>query len=168
MLRTLFPECPFEPFESAIYLQYLTATSFVSYIPEIPVRLYVIKRMETLAAGWSGSSRGGSRRSSWCQRREGGGKGGEGGEGGGEGRKDDSVKGELDDEGNWGKKDDEETRNSESSSVRLVVMFDVKPIDRSKANSEKRKETDAVKKATSWNQRATEDTVNDIIKVEKC
>ena len=127
--------------------------------------------METLAAGWSGSSRGGSRRSSWCQRREGGGKGGEGGEGGeggGEGRKDDSVKGDLDDEGNWGKKDDEETRNSESSSVRLVVMFDVNPIDRSKANSEKRKETDAVKKATSWNQRTTEDTVNDIIKVEKC
>ena len=120
--------------------------------------------METLAAGWSGSSRGGSRRSSWCQRREGGGKGGEGG---GEGRKDDSVKGDLDDEGNWGKKADEETRDSDSSSVRLVVMFDVNPIDRSKANSEKRKETDAVKKATSWNQRTTEDTVNDIIKVEK-
>ena len=78
------------------------------------------------------------------------------------------VKGDLDNGGNWGKKDDEETRNSESSSVRLVVMLDVNPIDRSKANSEKRKETDAVKKATSWNQGATEDTVNDITKVEKC
>ena len=152
--------------------------------------LDVIKRMEALtAAGWGGS-KGGSRKSSWCQRKDGGGEE-EGVEG--RGRKGLARRGDVDGEGRevtgvhgeeaGGRKD------GDYPSVRIEVssenQIDIKPTEEgSKASCEKRQETNpewglglvlkpfltnpdiAAKKETTWNRGGLRDsTVHEIITV---
>ena len=150
--------------------------------------------MEALTtAGWSGSG-GGSRRPSWCERKEVGEEGGGGGRKclgerfGGNGeveRRRDSgsagscVRREVSDNGN--QIIDIRPSTEEGSSKRpsteegsrkktTEVCSSKRPSteEGSKSNSEKRQEVNpepAVKKAPSWNQGGLRDTVHDIITV---
>ena len=129
--------------------------------------------MEALTrSGWSGSG-GGSRRPSWCQRKE-------VGEGRGGGRK--GLGERFGGNGEVGRRRDS---GSAGCSVRREVsdngnqIIDIRPPEEgsskrptteegSKSNSEKRQEVNpdpAVKKAPSWNQGGLRDAVHDIITV---
>ena len=163
------------------YIYSTATTNWVLMFQVYLACLDVIKRMEALTTSGWGDSKGDSRRSSWCQRKDGGGEG-EGVEG--RGRKGLARRGDVDGEkgevtireGRKGGNGEEAggRKDGDYPSVRIDMtsenQIDIKPTEEeSKASSEKRQEASPhinAKKATSWNQGGLGDsTVHEIITV---